>query len=194
MSGEPWSSIDEEGQRRLIERLDAERRSSPADSGMEPEDSGIAQPWIARLPLKMQTVIFLGTRGPDTHRCPELKKIVRWIRGNVYKPGDPDNPQFMLAGEPPEIVEKQDVARELEFVTQHYYAHLMHVLEIIGYKHPDSEVRRIARRRYEQMVFLFHLNPETEQQLDYRLRLRTWKGGQPMNFEEAVKGPGRVAG
>lgn len=155
--------------------------------GVEPEDSGISQKWLTRLPLKMQTVVFLGTRGPDTHRCPELKKIVRWVRGNVYKPGDPDNPQFMLAGEPPEIIEKGELARELEFVTQHYYAHLMHTLEIIGYKHPEPEIRRVARTRYEQMVKLFHLNPETEAELDHRLRLRTWRAGQPENFRQAAE-------
>lgn len=149
-------------------------------------NSGILQEWISEIPLKMQTVLVLGTRGPDTHRAPELKALVRWLRGNVFLPADPDNPDFMLAGDPPPIIEKSPIARELEFVTQHYYAHIMHSLEVVAYCHPEWEVRAVAMGRYEQLANLFHLRIETYADFHNRLGPKEWPSGQPRNFKEAA--------
>jgi len=58
---------------------------------------------------------------------------------------------------------------ELEYTTSHYSSHLMQSLEIIGYKHPDDEVRAIARDYYFGLTNMLHLNPENEEQLNKRL-------------------------
>jgi hypothetical protein len=51
----------------------------------------------------------------------------------------------------------------------HFVAHTMHAAEIVGYKHPDPDVRAWWIRLYRDMVLALHLNPETESQLDVRL-------------------------
>jgi len=52
---------------------------------------------------------------------------------------------------------------------QHWYSHVMHALEIIGYHHPDNYVAAEARGLYLEMVHSMHLNPETEDQQYARL-------------------------
>ena len=150
-------------------------------------NSSILQDWITELPLKMQTVLCLGTRGTDTHQTTHVKTITKWLRGLIYKPGDPDNPQFMEVALPDLIQEKSPVAKELEFCTQHYYSHLMHTLEIVGYHHPDLRIALRAQALYTGMVRLFHLWPESKEDLDKRLGTKVWPGGQPKDFREAMQ-------
>jgi len=58
----------------------------------------------------------------------------------------------------------------------HWYCHFMHSCEIIGYKHPDEETRDWFNYIYITMATTLHLNIETEQQIDERL-----KDGKPVN-------------
>lgn len=51
----------------------------------------------------------------------------------------------------------------------HYYAHAMHAVEVIGYKHSDKDLRTFWHGVYERMVHALHLWPETEEQMDRRL-------------------------
>lgn len=62
-----------------------------------------------------------------------------------------------------------DFQRDLEYCTMHYYCHLMHAMEIIGYNHPKEETRDIALGYYAAMVEFQHLNPETKEELNSRL-------------------------
>jgi hypothetical protein len=52
---------------------------------------------------------------------------------------------------------------------QHWYSHVMHALEIIGYHHPDAELAGHGYRMYLAMVHNMHLNPETKEQQWSRL-------------------------
>ena len=52
---------------------------------------------------------------------------------------------------------------------QHWYSHIMHALEIIGYHHPDRHTADTALILYHEMVHSFHLNPETRQEQWERL-------------------------
>lgn len=52
----------------------------------------------------------------------------------------------------------------------HYYMHSVHACEIIGYKHPDPEIRRWFHSAYQIMVDALHLKPESEAECDFRLR------------------------
>jgi hypothetical protein len=135
----------------------------------------------------MQSTLLLSLRGPDTHRCPEIKKVQRWLRGLVLIPGNPHNAhEFMTAtGDVPPLQEKGPLARELEFCSQHFYSHLMHGLEVVAYKHSDGDTRRVARSLFIGMCLLMHLVPETEDDMDARLRNMKWPGGvQPLSYEE----------
>jgi len=156
----------------------------------------VLQKWLEAIPLRMQSTLVLSLRGPDTHRCPEIKKVQRWMRGLVFVPGNPDNVNEFMAplSEVPALVEKGPLARELEFTTQHFYSHLMHGLEVITYKHPDADTAVKASELCWGMCDLLHLQMETPEGMQERLGTRTdWKDGrQPKSFED-VEDPVTVA-
>ena len=138
----------------------------------------VVQSWVEELPLRMQSVMLLGLRGPDHERCPEIKKMTRWLRGLVLRPANPHNVvQFMRAEPPERIKEKSLIHRELEFVPMHYYTHLMHVLEVIGYRHPNEQIREHGLWLFFDMCRLLHLPPESDAEFSERLRQFEWPGG-----------------
>lgn len=148
----------------------------------------VLQNWVEALPLRMQSTLILSLRGPDTHACPHVKAIQRWMRGLTFKPGNPDNvAEFMGHRPEPGITEKSPLAKELEFCTQHFYSHLMHGLEVIGYMHPDADEAAVARCIYFDMCLLMHNLPEPQDMFEARLKQRVWPGGgQPDDFTEAM--------
>ena len=51
----------------------------------------------------------------------------------------------------------------------HYYFHMIHAFEILGYKHPVKEVREWWNALYIRLIEAFHMFAETEEQMDARL-------------------------
>ena len=51
----------------------------------------------------------------------------------------------------------------------HFHLHLVHSSEILGYKHPVPSIRNFWHQLYLQFVKGFHMNPETEAEMDKRL-------------------------
>jgi len=149
----------------------------------------VLQPWLEKIPIRMQSTLILGLRGPDTHKAPNVKVITRWLRGLAFKPGNPDNMlEFMHKGLPPIIIEKGEAAKELEFCTQHFYSHLMHALEVVAYTHPVAETADWSFKLYKSMCSLFHLPTENASQFQGRLCTREWPGGvQPDNADDACE-------
>lgn len=163
------------------------------EKGLSEIDNGggmsVLQTWVETLPLRMQATLILGLRGPDTHRCPEIKTITRWLRGLTFRPGNPNNvAEFMRVMLPERILEKGPTARELEFVSQHYYSHLMHALEVVAYKYPDGVAAFHSFNLYYDMCRLFHLTVESRQDFENRLRQCDWPEGiQPETGAEAIE-------
>ena len=150
-------------------------------------NNSVLQNWLVQIPIRMQSTLILGLRGPDTHRSPEIKKIQRWMRGLAFKPGNPANLSVFMHPTTgvPEILEKSPVAKELEFCSQHFYSHLMHGLQVIGYMHPVPQISNRAVTLYREMCFLMHLPPESRQAFETRLGTIEWPEGQPDTFEDA---------
>ncbi|MDF0540815.1 hypothetical protein PX699_00535 [Sphingobium sp. H39-3-25] len=59
--------------------------------------------------------------------------------------------------------------RDVDAIPHHFQMHLLHAIEILGYKHPDRRIRGWWHQTYERLVHDMHLWPETEAQLDRRL-------------------------
>ncbi len=51
----------------------------------------------------------------------------------------------------------------------HYTGHFMHAAEVMGYKHPDPQIREFWNDIYVRMAHALHLWPEDEFQMDKRL-------------------------
>lgn len=151
--------------------------------------TSVLQSWLERQPLRMQSTLILGLRGPDTHSAPHVKAICRWLRGLAFKPGNPDNvAEFMKADAPDRIAEKGPTAKELEFCSQHFYSHLMHALQVVSMCHDDRDIATAAGCLYMDMCGLMHLPMESIGDFFQRLGPRNWPGGvQPEDAKEAFE-------
>lgn len=149
-------------------------------------NTSVLQNWVVELPIRMQSTLILGLRGPDTHACPNIKKITRWLRGLTFKPGNPANCKEFMGEMPDRILEKSPCAKELEFCSQHYYSHLMHSLEVVAYRYPMRENATTAYYLFKDMCSLFHLPIEPLAEFEERLKTIDWPQGQPNDFAEAL--------
>lgn len=52
----------------------------------------------------------------------------------------------------------------------HFYMHLVHAAEVIGYKYPETLVAQCWTGFYYKACENFHMNPETMAQMDSRLK------------------------
>lgn len=156
----------------------------------------VTQEWVHCLSLMQQSVLLSAVRGcdgiPKRHKS---KALIKWYRrcillaafdGEVKtSPCSPGGGSF--AGPLADVSERtsQSQIRMLEeqvlqaaaddFIDSrdelpaHYQVHAMHAFQILGYKHPDSAIRRFWAQIYDRMAKAYHLWPETEEQMDARL-------------------------
>lgn len=139
------------------------------DTSVDLADLGVPvqKLWLFVLPWKMQTVINQGLRAPDTHFCKDLKIVCRWMRAVVLNNADDDHAFMCRKKELPSFM---DLQNELNYCSMHFATHFLYSLEIIGYKHPNQEIRDIAFGYYSNIVEgTYHFNLEKEKELDIRL-------------------------
>lgn len=143
-----------------------------------PRARSVLQDWVVELPLREQGTLMTCVRG-----CDDEPKV--WEeRGVAYSPGrrltaflrfcfmvpaddrevDYSEGAFMRS-DPPKVFKPS----EFGHLPQHWYAHAMHGLEVIGYRHPNAGIRELAHGLYCKMVHNLHLNIETKEQMIKRL-------------------------
>jgi hypothetical protein len=129
----------------------------------------VLQKWVEGLSFKQQTVVLCVLRGCDGQPKEDLSKlVVRYIRKVVLKNAGTDKTPFMS-----NIITLNDIiqmSRDLDKYPVHYVMHLIFACEIIGFKHPDSNIREFFNSSYKIMVGALHLKPETEEECDDRLK------------------------
>jgi hypothetical protein len=146
------------------------------------EEISVQPVWCRKLPVQQQSVLFLAGRGPDgvarVHPC---KPVVTAYRACVFiaaKYG-----RALRFGEKADTFMSLDVFEDdmmwgeavktfflhHDSLPKHYLNHLMHGVEILGYKHPDERIRRRWHKFYLELVEDAHLKPETESEMDSRL-------------------------
>jgi hypothetical protein len=127
-------------------------------------------------------VLFLASRGPDGiekhHPC---KAVHVAYRATVFLAGKYG--RLLEWGEQADSFMSLDVFghdhrwetavdaffRSWDTLPAHYVKHLMHGVQILGFKHPDQRFRQRWGLLYLRFVEEFHLQPETEEQMDLRL-------------------------
>lgn len=126
----------------------------------------VLQDWVEALPWKMQSVLISAQRGPDSHYCPNVKALTKWVRRTCQQNADPSH-TFMANVALPTL---DDLEYELEYCTMHFTFHLLYGLEIMAYKHPERNIRDKAMFYYKGIIEeILHFNIESERQMDGRL-------------------------
>lgn len=140
--------------------------------------NSVLQDWVMELPLRLQGTLLTAVRGCDLEAKQwsstgvayspgrRLTAYIRWCFMNPADPREVDREEgaFFMSNPP-------DPFKPSEFghLPEHWYAHAMHALEVIGYMHPSPDIRIEASRLYLAMVHTLHLNPETKSQFMERL-------------------------
>lgn len=106
--------------------------------------------------------------GPSFERSQLAKKMPgptpKWMQDAGHEPSPDTTPWQVLMDT---IVD--EYLRTLDAIPHHFQLHFMHAVEILGYKHPDDDIRLWWNAVYLRLVNDMHLHPETEEELDSRL-------------------------
>ena len=134
----------------------------------------ILKDWVQKLGLRHQGVLLTVIRGCDTAPKDDASKLfTRCVRELILKAHccDPKKSvSFIQWVEPAELVLRfRAFAKNLDHYPHHYVMHLVHAIEIIGYKHEDQDVRSLWLMFYHELCFGLHMGNETEHELDRRL-------------------------
>jgi hypothetical protein len=129
----------------------------------------VLQDWVSIVGLKMQSILLSGLRAPD-QKTIAVKKCVRWLRGKCQKDGDPVKQSYMKQVEINEAL-IWAAMDELEYLPVHYVHHFADSFAVLGYFHPEVEVKKYALLAHNLVAIeLFHFKPETETEFCYRHR------------------------
>lgn len=147
----------------------------------------VLQDWVQGLPYMQQSVLISAVRNEDgVDKNHPQKDLLRWYRRCVllsafdgYALTSPHQEGGGNFTGPVEDLGKAvtDFIRSRDGMSLHYYGHAMHAFQILGYKHPDPEIRQFWNDVYVRMVHALHLFSESEQHMDARLgdTVEGWK-------------------
>jgi hypothetical protein len=151
--------------------------NQPQDAPREGNRSvtrSILYDWVQQIGLRHQGVILAAQRGCDgVGKQDVTKPIMRAIRAVTLVPYDarelfePKGYMYYDHNSFDEAVAV--VSKSMDEYPLHFILHMIHGLEVIGYKHPDFHVRRHFNNAYCKLVRKFHMVPESEADLDARL-------------------------
>lgn len=140
------------------------------------------QPWVHTLSIMQQSVLASAVRAPDgMKKFHPAKMIVRWYRRCVLVSAFDGrallNPHEEGGGSftgPLQSYVTLDRALDEFMVARdemslHYYAHMMHAAQIVGYYHPEEHVQEFWNKAYNRMVNALHLSPESYMAMAQRL-------------------------
>jgi len=138
----------------------------------------VLQEWVMELPLREQGTLLTCVRGCDLEpkswtatgvAYSAGRRLTAFIRWAFMVPADArevDSQEgaFMMSSPP-----KPFKPSEFGHLPEHWYAHAMHALEIIAYRHPVENTGLQALEMYTKMVHNLHLQVETKEQMINRL-------------------------
>lgn len=143
----------------------------------------VFQEWMFNLPMQQQSVLVLACRGPDgIPKFHPTKQIVTRYRASVLKAAylgramhvdEYDNTTYMTLENFSDDGHWETTMEiffdSVDALPHHYYLHLAHGAEIIGYKHPDELFRIRWQGFYYRCCHDLHMVPESEEAMEKRL-------------------------
>lgn len=144
------------------------------------------QDWVCRLTIMQQSVLFAAIRNADgVEKRHPSKGLLRWFRRCILlsafdgraltDPNEPGGGSFTgtlsnIDGYAWTLRQAADFFIDArDGMSLHYYAHAMHAFEIVGYKHPDQDIRQFWFGVYVRMCDALHMHPESDMEMDARL-------------------------
>lgn len=138
------------------------------------KNESVLQDWVNTLTFQQQALLITGMRGPDgCDKHNPAKCIVRYLRGAVLKPagnwsGRNDN-DFMWGDKDLFDGNMGEFFYDADRYPHHFLMHLIHCMQVVGYKHPDVFVAKNFGRFYLKACKALHMHAETEIEMDMRL-------------------------
>lgn len=132
----------------------------------------VVKSWIADIPFKMQVVLLSALRGCDGIPKEDIsKQITRAFRSVLLFPAvtNHNDPNMFMSVDPDLDKHIAYFSQHLDHYPNHFVTHLIHAFEIVGYKHPDLDVRNLWFAGYKACAEGMHLRIEAEHSLDERL-------------------------
>jgi hypothetical protein len=133
----------------------------------------ITQDWMDELPLRYQGTLLMALRGCDVAPKRPLdsleRRIVAAIRYYVMNAADPrevdfEPGAFMMS----EIPEPKSVSG-IGHYPQHWFSHVWHAIEVLGYCYPVPEIRKQWFELYLAFCKDQHVPPESPAAMHDRL-------------------------
>ena len=132
--------------------------------------NSVLQDWVMKLPLREQGSLLTAVRGCDNEPktwvnghvvYSQARRLTSFIRWCFMVPADPREVDYeegsFISSVPPDPFNPSAFGH----LPQHWYGHVMHALEVIGYRHPNGLVRIMTYDLYYKMVHNLHLLPES---------------------------------
>lgn len=130
----------------------------------------VVQDWLAVCSWKQQTVLLSALRGCDGIEKEDPSKILtRFFRFTILLSADTQS-TFMQWKPSLLYPQMTYLVDHLDHYPMHWVLHFAHAAEIVGFKHPDKSTREFWGEFYLRICAVFHMQGETEKQLDERLR------------------------
>lgn len=135
----------------------------------------VLQDWVMALPLREQGTLLTCVRGCDLTPKMPLDSIERHLvsalRCAFMNPCDQREVDFepgsFFTSKPPNPSTWK--ASELGHYPLHWFSHVMHSSEIIGYRHPDRATALLWEHIYVKLAESLHLRPESKDAMIARL-------------------------
>ena len=131
----------------------------------------VLQDWVMELPLREQGTLLTCVRGcdeqPKEYDAP-ARRLTAWLRWCFMNPHDPREVNIrgaFFSSEAPIDIR----GSEFGHLPQHWYAHVLHAVEVIAYRSPDNFVRKDALTIYKALVRNMHLALELPNEMSARL-------------------------
>lgn len=134
--------------------------------------SSVLKDWVMELPLREQGTMLTAIRGCDLVPKFPLDSIERTLTAfvrcavmNAFDPREIDaEPGCFMQTKIPKFK-----ASALGHYPHHWVMHMVHALEVIGYRCPDDTFRIPASNAYFKLVKSMHLKPERCEDMAERL-------------------------
>lgn len=129
----------------------------------------VVKEWLSTASLQQQSAVLTCLRGCDgMYNADVSKKLVKKIRSLTLHNAKSSNAPFMI--EEIDLDDVEEIAKDCDKYPVHFYMHLCFACEIIGFKHPDNDIKAFFKEAYHILVNAIHLIPETEEECDLRLK------------------------